>query len=129
MSDLRLLVRVAVMGASLVALGLTRVPANLGRTGEDVPALGAAPALKLRLFYVGLVVAALVSVVPRSGTVPVYLLLVLLFAGLPTLGHQTIGLTFARRQSPAVHRLWLLGLAYPLLVLLLGATLLAGRIG
>ncbi len=94
-------------------------------TGADeVPALGAAPALKLGVFYGALAITMLVSVLPNTGDLPFYLVLLLLFAGIPILGHQTIGLTPYRARAPRIRLYWTCGVLYPIVVLTLGALLL-----
>ncbi len=94
---------------------------------DEVPALGAAPALKLGGFYGALAIAALVSALPHAGDLPFYLVLLLLFAGIPILGHQTIGLTPYRARTPRVRLFWTLGVLYPVVVLALGGWLLVRR--
>lgn len=94
-------------------------------TGADeVPALGAAPALKLGGFYGAFTMTALVSALPNVGDLPYYLVLLLLFSGIPILGHQTIGLTPYRARAPRIRLYWTLGVLYPVVVLALGASLL-----
>jgi len=121
------LARLLVLAASLVALALLRGRPDAGVPAHEVPALGASPALKLRLFYGGLLLATAVSLLPGAGEVALYLVTALLFGGFPVLGHQTIGLTPARGRSAVIGRLWRLGVAFPLLVLVLGAAMVAGR--
>lgn len=95
------------------------------RTGADeVPALGAAPALKLGVFYGAWALSVLVGMLPKTGDLPFYLVLLLLFAGIPILGHQTIGLTPYRGRSARIRVYWTLGVLYPVVVLALGASLL-----
>jgi hypothetical protein len=113
-----------------IALWMTRRASPADATihaAADIPALRAAPEIKLRVFYVGLLISALVCQLPHLGDTPYYLVLLLLFAGIPILGHQTIGLTPARTLTWAARRLWVLGVLYPLFVLALGATLLMSR--
>lgn len=94
-------------------------------TGADeVPALGAAPALKLGVFYGAFAITTVVSALPYAGDLPFYLVLLLLFAGIPILGHQTIGLTPYRARAPRIRMYWTLGVLYPVVVLALGASLL-----
>ena len=117
--------RFLVILASLLGLALTRGAANTGVPVHEVPALGAGAVLKIRIFYGGLLLAAVASLLPAVGEVPLYLVTALFLGGFPVLGHQTIGLTPARGRSVAIRRLWLLGLAFPLLVLTLGAVIIA----
>ena len=91
---------------------------------DEVPALGAAPTFKLGVFYGALAITALVSGLPGTGDLPFYLVLLLLFAGIPILGHQTIGLTPYRARAPRIRLYWTLGVLYPIVVLSLGALLL-----
>ena len=121
------LARLLVLVASLAALALLRGRLGAGVPALEVPALGASPALELRLFYGGLLLAAAVSLLSGAGEVALYLVTALLFGGSPVLGHQTIGLTPARGRSAAIRRPWLLGLMFPVLVLVLGAAIVAGR--
>ena len=90
---------------------------------DEVPALGAAPALKLGVFYGAFVITALVSVLMQAGDLPFYLVLLLLFAGIPILGHQTIGLTPYRSRTRRIRLFWTLGAFYPVVVLTLGVWL------
>lgn len=113
--------------ASLAALALLRGRLGAGVPAFEVPALGASPALEPRLFYGGLLLATAVGLLPGAGEAALYLVTALLFGGFPVIGHQTIGLTPARGRSAAIRRLWLLGLMFPVLGLVLGAAIVAGR--
>lgn len=97
----------------LVALRLDE--AALGR--GEFPATQHAPVTKLRLFYGALALVATWSVVRPGGWLAVYAAGVLLFAGVPTLGHQAIGLTPARGRSRALRVAWLASLAFPFVAL------------
>lgn len=102
-------------------------------TSESELALGDAPSIdgariKLQVFYAGLLLTAAVSVM-SADDLPIYLVGVLIFAGTPVLGHQTVGLIPARLHSRPHRVLWRLGLVYPLLVLVLGVTMIVQRLG
>lgn len=125
---------VPVVGGIAVLVGVLALLALRTRPREtdpgamdDVPAAGALPALKLRLFYGALIVDGLVMLLVRSD-VPLYLTLLLVFAGVPILGHQSIGLTPARHRSAVAMRWWLLGWAFPLLTIALGIALMLARL-
>jgi hypothetical protein len=114
------------MLVSGLALWLLRGAGDVGRLAIDVPAAGAMPATKLRLFYAALLMDGAISLV-LHGDPPLYFTLLLVFASVPILGHQSIGLTPARQQSATVRRWWWLGWCFPLLAAAFGVALLVER--
>ena len=120
---------VLLMLASLFALTLMHRASTTFGDGRsvsvDAPAVNDV-VLKLRLFYVGLAIAAIAGLLFR-GDGPLYLVLALIFSGTPILGHQTVGITPCRRDRP-YRLLWRLGIAYPVLVLGLAAAMIAERL-
>lgn len=111
--------------AALVTLRTRPAPATSDAL-SDVPAAGALPAVKLRLFYGALVIDGLVILLTSSDA-PLYLTLLLVFAGVPILGHQSIGLTPARHRSRDAMRWWWLGWAFPLAAIAVGVALVLAR--
>lgn len=93
---------------------------------DDAPAVASA-ALKLRLAWSGLAIAAVAALLPFTADVPLYGALLLFFAGIPLLGHQAIGLTAWRGHSRSLRRAWLLSVLFPLLVIAFGVGLLVAR--
>jgi hypothetical protein len=94
---------------------------------DEIPAAHAHPAVKLRLFYGALALDGLAMLV-TSSDLPLYLTLLLVFAGVPILGHQSIGLTPARHRSAAAMRWWRLGWAFPFVTIGLGIALVLARL-
>lgn len=121
---------IVVCGAALWLLrSVDDAHASAAATREisnDTPAANALPALKLRLFYASLLLDGLLSLAVR-GDPSLYVTLLLVFASVPILGHQSIGLTPARHRSTVVHRWWWLGWCFPLLTTAFGVWLLIER--
>lgn len=122
---MRAVVGVTFIGVSAWALLLVR-SLHGARWPDDAPA-AAAVALKLRLAYGGLAIAAIGALLPITGDAPLYGALLLFFAGIPLLGHQAIGLTPVRRGSRTLLGAWLLSALFPALVIAFGVGLLVAR--
>ena len=110
----------AAASSALIVLRGTRASE---RERSDTPAASAMPAIKLRLFYGALALDGALMLL-RVREAVLYLTLLLVFASVPILGHQTIGLTPVRATSSALHRWWILGLIFAPLVVSLGVVVL-----